>query len=73
MPTLEERNAESTIELKERLEARSQEHGITYSFSEYIEMLETYLLKLERRVIQLENSHRLNGQEVMLDQKDRKV
>ncbi|MFO7885776.1 MAG: hypothetical protein R6U68_13240 [Desulfobacteraceae bacterium] len=54
MPTLEERQQESKKDLKARLEKRSLEMGITYSFSEYIEMMETYLLELERRVTSLE-------------------
>ncbi|MEA2061283.1 MAG: hypothetical protein U9P10_12410 [Thermodesulfobacteriota bacterium] len=54
MPTLEERKQESKKNLKARLEKRSLEMGITYSFSEYIEMMETYLLELERRVTSLE-------------------
>ncbi|HKK91715.1 MAG TPA: hypothetical protein VJ936_09965 [Desulfobacteraceae bacterium] len=65
MPTLEERGAESNSELRERLEKKSLELGITYSFSEYIEMMESYLLKLERRVARLEKSHNLFGEEVV--------
>jgi len=54
MPTLEERKQENKKDFKARLEKRSLEMGITYSFSEYIEMMETYLLELERRVTSLE-------------------
>lgn len=56
MPTLEERQQERKKDLKARLEKRSLEMGITFSFSEYIEMMETYLLELERRVTRLEKN-----------------
>ncbi len=55
MPTLEERNKETEDELRRRIEQRTLEMGITYSFSEYIESMEKYLLTLERRVETLEN------------------
>lgn len=54
MPTLEERNKETGNELKKRIEQRTLEMGITYSFSEYIEGMEKYLLALENRVETLE-------------------
>ena len=54
MPTLEERNKETEDELKRRIEQRTLEIGITYSFSEYIENMEKYLLELENRVEVLE-------------------
>lgn len=57
MPTLEERQAESPAELKERLLTRTKEFAVTDEFSEYIEMLEKYLLTLERRVKRLERRH----------------
>lgn len=55
MPTLEERANETPEELEKRLEARTVEMGITYTFSMYLEQMETYLLQLERRVRELEN------------------
>ena len=58
MPTLEERKNETENELKRRIEQRTLEMGITYSFSEYIESMEKYLLTLENRVEMLEK--RLN-------------
>ncbi len=54
MPTLEERKNETEDELKRRVEQRTLEMGITYSFSEYIESMEKYLLTLENRVEMLE-------------------
>ena len=54
MPTLAERNKETEDELKRRIEQRTLEMGITYSFSEYIESMEKYLLMLENRVEMLE-------------------
>jgi hypothetical protein len=58
MPTLEERNKETEDELKRRIEQRTLEMGITYSFSEYIEQMEKYLLSLENRVEMLEKKLR---------------
>ncbi|MCK5310606.1 MAG: hypothetical protein KAJ62_00755 [Desulfobacteraceae bacterium] len=58
MPTLAERNKETEAELKRRIEQRTLEMGITYSFSEYIESMQKYLLLLENRVDMLEK--RLN-------------
>ena len=57
MPTLEERSAETEKESKKRLDARMDELSITGAMSEYVEMLEIYLLKLERRVLALEKAH----------------
>jgi hypothetical protein len=54
MPTLDERNRETEDELKRRIEQRTLEMGITYTFSEYVEMMEKYLLSLESRVEILE-------------------
>lgn len=54
MPTLDERAKESPEELEKRLEARTIEMGITYTFSKYLEQMETYLLQLEQRVRDLE-------------------
>ena len=55
MPTLEERSNETEKQLRARLEKRTIEMGITYSFAEYLEMMEKYLLQLERRVKELED------------------
>lgn len=65
MPTLEERRSETKKELAKRLKQRSDELGITAEFSEYVEMMETYLLTLERRVLRLEKEHELHGKDVM--------
>lgn len=54
MPTLDERAKETPEELEKRLEARTVEMGITYTFSKYLEQMENYLLQLERRVKELE-------------------
>ncbi len=54
MPTLLERQKETEDQLKRRIEQRTVEMGITYSFSEYIESMEKYLLTLENRVEELE-------------------
>ncbi|MCK5542971.1 MAG: hypothetical protein KAI40_09790 [Desulfobacterales bacterium] len=54
MPTLLKRKEETKDELKRRIEQRTLEMGITYSFSEYIESMEKYLLELENRVEILE-------------------
>lgn len=58
MPTLEERAKETPEELNLRLETRTNEMGITYSFARYLEDLEIYLLQLERRVKQLEEENK---------------
>ncbi|MBI9086585.1 MAG: hypothetical protein JEZ11_23510 [Desulfobacterales bacterium] len=65
MPTLEERKMESTDDLRDRLEARTRELGITYTFSQYMEMMETYLLKLEKRVKRLEENNNINSEDIM--------
>lgn len=65
MPTLEERNAETKEELKSRLKDRGDELGMSPEFSEYVEMMETYLLTLERRVLRLEKEHDLHGKDVL--------
>jgi len=65
MPTLEERKAETKKKLKLRLKERSEELGVSPEFSEYIEMMETYLLTLERRVLRLEKEHDLHGKDVL--------
>lgn len=65
MPTLEERKAETKKKLKIRLKDRGEELGISSEFSEYIEMMETYLLTLERRVLRLEKEHDLHGKDVL--------
>jgi len=67
MPTLEERKMESTEDLRDRLEARTRELGITYTFSQYMEMMETYLLKLEQRVKRLEENCNLSSDDIMDD------
>ena len=54
MPTLEERSNESPEELNARLEAKTLEMGITFTFAQYLEQMETYLLQLEKRVQELE-------------------
>jgi len=54
MPTLAERNKETVDELEQRIKQRTIEMGINYTFSEYIEMMEKYLLALENRVETLE-------------------
>ena len=66
MPTLEERRAETKKNLKIRLQERSEELGVSIEFSEYIEMMETYLLTLERRVLRLEKEHGFEGKDVLL-------
>ncbi len=57
MPTLEERSKETAKEQKLRLDARTRELGITFSFSQYLEQMEIYLLELERRVKALEDEN----------------
>lgn len=54
MPTLEERETERYWEFEERLLEREYDFDISPKMSEYIEMLEVYLLKLENRVAELE-------------------
>ncbi|MBU1342039.1 MAG: hypothetical protein KKE44_03135 [Proteobacteria bacterium] len=60
MPTLEERSTESREELNLRLEAKTLEMGITYTFAQYLEQMETYLLQLEKRVRTLEAQNGIN-------------
>lgn len=55
MPTLEERVQETQEQTHQRIEARTLEMGITYTFSQYLEQMETYLLELEQRVRDLES------------------
>jgi hypothetical protein len=54
MPSLEDRDRETQEELYRRLEAKTLEMGITYTFAQYLEQMETYLLQLEERVRTLE-------------------
>jgi len=54
MPTLEERQVETTFDLQTRLQERCTDFNITDEMSQYIEMLEKYLLLLKRRVNYLE-------------------
>ncbi|MCP4117104.1 MAG: hypothetical protein GY737_17260 [Desulfobacteraceae bacterium] len=65
MPTLDERKMESAEDLRDRLEARTRELGITYTFSQYMEMMETYLLKLEKRVTRLEGKCNISSDDIM--------
>ena len=65
MPTLEERIAETQEEQDLRLNLKSIELGITHSFAKYVEMMETYILKLERRVKRLEESHNLDSDPIL--------
>ena len=58
MPTLAEKNKETEEDIKKRVEQRTLEMGITYSFSQYIEAMEKYLLTLEDRVEMLEKKLR---------------
>ncbi len=58
MPTLEQRNSETPEDLTLRLEGRTKELGITYTFARYLEQMEIYLLELERRVASLESENR---------------
>ena len=61
MPTLEERKRETEAELQQRLYDRQRDLGISNNFSEYIEMMEKYLLQLERRVSSLERKAGVNN------------
>lgn len=54
MPTLEERQNETPEELNQRIEVKTMEMGITHTFAQYLEQMETYLLELERRVHTME-------------------
>ncbi len=57
MPTLEERSNESPEHLRQRLESKTLEMGITYTFAQYLDQMETYLLQLESRVKELEDKN----------------
>lgn len=65
MPTLEEREAESLAELKKRLKARTKDFGINCALAEYIEMMEKYLLTLERRVKRIERRHNYKSDDLI--------
>ncbi|ACN13788.1 hypothetical protein HRM2_06740 [Desulforapulum autotrophicum HRM2] len=65
MPTLEERKTESVEDLRERLESKTRELGISYTFAQYMELMETYLLKLELRVERLEEKCGLDCGDLM--------
>lgn len=67
MPTLEERAEESARDLRTRLAARMDELKVTRSMANYIEMMEIYLLKLERRVARLEENHGLDPEDLFPD------
>jgi len=54
MPTLEERMVESIEDLESRLIEREETFEISPRMSEYIEMMEKYLLSLEERVVAME-------------------
>lgn len=54
MPTLEERMVESIEDLESRLIEREEAFDISPRMSEYIEMMEKYLLSLEERVVAME-------------------
>ncbi|MBU1171661.1 MAG: hypothetical protein KKD44_19075 [Proteobacteria bacterium] len=58
MPTLEERMVENIDDLEARLIEREEFLDITPQMSEYIEMMEKYLLKLEERVVKIEKQMR---------------
>ncbi len=55
MPTLEERQRETYEELQGRLVEREYDFEISPKMAEYIELMETYLLQLERRVLKMES------------------
>ncbi len=57
MPTLEERSNESPENLRQRLESKTLEMGISYTFAQYLDQMETYLLQLESRVKELEDKN----------------
>ena len=61
MPTLEERSNENPENLRQRLESKTLEMGITYTFAQYLDQMETYLLQLESRVKELEDNNDLNS------------
>ena len=64
MPTLEERAAESSAALKKRLKERRETLEVNEAFAEYIEMMEVYLLRLERRMARLEARHNLDSDDI---------
>jgi hypothetical protein len=64
MPTLEERAAETPAALKKRLKQRMEEFGINDAFAEYMEMMEIYILKMERRMARLETRHNLDPEDI---------
>ncbi len=65
MPTLEQRAEESPRAFKKRLKQRCEELDVSMAFSEYIEMQEIYLLKLERRVARLEETHNIDNSDIL--------
>ncbi len=54
MPTLEERNEETKEDLKKRITEKQKSLDISAGMANYIELMERYLLSLERRVNKLE-------------------
>ena len=54
MPTLEERAVESASEKMMRLKDRQYEFTIGPEMANYVEMLEKYILQMERRLNRLE-------------------
>ncbi len=54
MPTLEERRIETEEDLKKRLIEKQKELDISRPLAKYIDMMEEYILTLERRVNKLE-------------------
>ncbi len=58
MPTLEERMVESIEDLEARLIEREEAFDISPRMTEYIEMMEKYLLYLEERVVAMEKKLR---------------
>ena len=54
MPTLEERNEETKEDLKKRIVEKQKTLDISAGMANYIELMERYLLRLERRVNKLE-------------------
>jgi hypothetical protein len=60
MPTLEQRIYENRDQREARLIERENYLDVSPQMSEYIEMLEKYLLKLEDRVVKMERQLRDN-------------
>ncbi len=54
MPTLEERNEETKEDLKKRITEKQKSLDVSAGMANYIELMERYLLSLERRVNKLE-------------------